>query len=82
MKGECVLPAPARSSDSPTNIDSITESIASLRLCANEAQASKGTQPHDFNYSRMECQLNAFLGPHPSQEDLHCLYFVFANAMV
>jgi hypothetical protein len=37
MERECVLPAPAGSSDSPTNIDSITESIASLRLRANEA---------------------------------------------
>jgi hypothetical protein len=51
---ECVPPTPTRSSDSPANVDSIVESMAGLCLHANEVQASKGTQPHDFNYPRLE----------------------------
>jgi hypothetical protein len=78
---ECILPTPTGSSDSPADVDSVTKSMASLRLHADEVQAFEGTQPHDFNYPRPERQLDAILGPRPSQEDLHHLYFVFANAL-
>jgi hypothetical protein len=81
MEGECVLPTPTRSSNSPADVDSVTELMVGLRLYANKVQASEGTQPHDFNYPRLEHPLDALLGPHPSQEDLHCLYFVFANTL-
>jgi hypothetical protein len=80
-EGECVPPSPAESPDSLANIDSITESMAGLCLHANEAQASGGTRPHGFDYPRLEHQLDIILGPHPSYEDLHHLYFIFANAL-
>jgi hypothetical protein len=80
MDGECVLPSPAKSPDSLANVDSIAESMAGLCLHANEAQAFRGTQPHNFDYPRLKRQLDAILGPHPTQEDLHRLYFIFANA--
>jgi hypothetical protein len=54
MEGECILPSPAESPDSPADVDSITESIAGLCLHADEAQTSEGTQPHNFNYPRLE----------------------------
>jgi hypothetical protein len=63
VEGECILPSPAESPDSPANINSITESMAGLCLHTNEAQTSEGTQPHDFNYPRLEHQLDAILGP-------------------
>jgi hypothetical protein len=81
VEGECVLLSPAESPDSPTNVDSIAESMAGLCLQANEAQASGGTQPHDFDYPRLERQLDAILGPRPSQEDLRHPYFVFTNTL-
>jgi hypothetical protein len=80
-EGEYALPSPAGSPNSPADIDSITKSMAGLCLHASEAQASRGTQPHGFDYPRLECQFDAILGPRPSQEDLHRLYFVFANAL-
>jgi hypothetical protein len=42
MEGECTLPSPAKSLGSPTNVDSISESMVGLCLHANEAQASRG----------------------------------------
>jgi hypothetical protein len=63
---ECVLPPPAGSPNSPADIDSITESMVGLCLHANEVQASKGTQPHGFDYPRLERQLDSILGPRPS----------------
>jgi hypothetical protein len=65
-EGEYALPSPAESPDSPVDVDSITESMVGLCLHANEAQASEGTQPHGFDYPRLERQLNAILEPHPS----------------
>jgi hypothetical protein len=81
MKGECVPPTPIGSSDSPADVDSVIESMAGLHLYANEARASEGTQPHDFNYPRMERQPDDILGPRLAQEDLHRLYFVFDNTL-
>jgi hypothetical protein len=81
VKGECVSPTPTGSFDSPPDVDSVIKSMASLCLHGNEAQAFEGIQPHDFNYSRLEHQLDAILGPLPSQEDIHRLYFIFINAL-
>jgi hypothetical protein len=81
VEGKCILSSPAESPNSPTNVDSITELMVGLCLHANEAQASRGAQPHGFDYSRLERQLDAILGPHPSKEDLHSLYFVFTSAL-
>jgi hypothetical protein len=53
-EGECVLPPLAGSFDPPTDIDSITESMAGSSLHANEARASGGAQPHVFDYPRRE----------------------------
>jgi hypothetical protein len=72
---------PTGSFDSSADVDSITESMGGLCLHVNEARASKGTQPHDFTYPRLKRQLDTILGPRSSQQDLHCLYFVFANAL-
>jgi hypothetical protein len=55
--------------------------MAGLCLHIDEAQASEGTQPHDFDYPGLERQLDAILGPRLSQEDLHHLYFIFTNAL-
>jgi hypothetical protein len=66
MERECVPPSPTESPDSPANVNSIFESMASLCLHANEAQTSEGTQPHHFDYPRLERQLDAILGPRPS----------------
>jgi hypothetical protein len=63
---ECVLPSPAKSPGSPSNIDSITELMVGLCLYANEAQASGGAHPRHFDYPRLERQLDAILGPCPS----------------
>jgi hypothetical protein len=40
---ECVLPFLAKSPNSPSKVDSVTESMVGLCLYANEAQASRGT---------------------------------------
>jgi hypothetical protein len=66
VERECVLPSPAESPDSPANVDFISESMAGLCLHASEAQTSEGTQPHHFDYPRLERQLDAILGPRPS----------------
>jgi hypothetical protein len=53
MEGKCVLSSPAESLGSPTNVDSISESMAGLCLHANEAQAPRGAQPWGFNHLRL-----------------------------
>jgi hypothetical protein len=45
VEGERILPSPAESPNSPADINPIIESMVSLCLHANEAQASGGTQP-------------------------------------
>jgi hypothetical protein len=54
LEKEHVLSSPDESPDSPTDIDPIIKSMAGLCLHANEAQASGGTQPHGFDYPRLE----------------------------
>jgi hypothetical protein len=45
VEGKCVSPSSVESLGSPTNVDSISESMAGLCLHANEAQAPRGAQP-------------------------------------
>jgi hypothetical protein len=46
-----------------------------------KAHASRSDQLLNFDYERLERQLDVFLGPRPSQEDLRYLSFSFANFM-
>jgi hypothetical protein len=55
--------------------------MGSLHLHATEAQAFEGYRPLGIDYPWLERQLNDLLGPHPSPEALHGLYFAFANVM-
>ena len=59
----------------------ITEALEELQLHTPEAHAPRSDQLLGFDYVRLELQLNAFLGPQPSQEDLRCLTFSFTNVM-
>jgi hypothetical protein len=61
--GEYALPSPAGSPDLLADVDPVIKSMASLYLHANEAQASEGTHPYGFDYPRLECKLDATLGP-------------------
>jgi hypothetical protein len=81
VEGESVLPSPAESLGSPANVNSISESMVGLCLHANEARASGGVRPHGFDHLRLERQLDAILGPRPSQEDLHRLRSISANVL-
>jgi hypothetical protein len=79
---EELIPIPlSGSAETPSDIDSITESMCSLHLHATEAQASKGFRPLGIDYPCLERQLDDLLGPHPSLEALHDLYFAFTNVM-
>ena len=60
-------------------LDAIVEE---LELHRPDAHAPRSNQPPSFNYGRLERQLNAFLGPRPSREDLCHLTFSFTNVMV
>ena len=62
-------------------LNTIIEALKKLQLHASVACAPRSDQLLDFDYGRFERQLGAFLGPRPSQEDLHRLTFLFANVM-
>ena len=62
-------------------LDAIAEALEELQLQAPEAHALGSDQLVGFDYGRLERQLNAFLGPRPSREDLRCFTFSFANIM-
>ena len=47
-----------------------------------EAHVPRSDRLLGFDYGRLEHQLDAFLGPLPSQEELRRLTFSFANAMM
>ena len=49
-----------------TGLDAITEMLEELRLHVPEAHAVGSGQLLDFDYGRLERQLNVFLGPQPS----------------
>ena len=63
-----------------TNLDVITEALEELWLHAPEARAPS-SQLFDFDYGRLERQLDVFLGPQSSQESQRHLTFSFANVM-
>jgi hypothetical protein len=48
------------------DLDSTIEALEELRLHAPKARASESDQLLDFNYERLERQLDTFLGPRPS----------------
>jgi hypothetical protein len=64
MEGELAqAPAPVQPLHS-ASIDTIVEALEELHLHALEVRALESDQLLDFDYERMECQLDAFLGPH------------------
>ena len=65
----------------PAGLDAIAEALKELQLRAPEARVPGSDQLLGFDYGRLERQLDAFLGPRPSREDLHHLTFSFANIM-
>ena len=62
-------------------LDMIAEALKELQLHASETRTLGSGQLLDFDYGRLEHQLDAFLGPQPSREDLCHLTFSFANVM-
>ena len=64
-----------------TSLNAIAEALEELQLHAPEACTPGNDQLLGFDYKRLERQLDAFLGPRPSWEDLHHLTFSFANVM-
>ena len=61
-------------------LDATVEALEQLQLHALEARVSGSDRLLGFDYGRLERQLDAFLGPRPSREELRCLTFSFANA--
>ena len=80
-EGELVMAPVAVRPLHSTSLDAIVEVLKELQLHASEAHAPKSDQLLDFDYGRLERQLGAFLGPRPSQENLHHLTFSFANVI-
>jgi hypothetical protein len=66
VERECAPPSPAETLGSPTDVDSISESMVGLCLYAYETRASVGIQPHGFDHLRLERQFDAILKPRPS----------------
>ena len=66
MEGELArAPTPVQPLHS-ASLDMIIEVLEELRLHALEAHAPRSDQLLGFDYGRLECQLDAFLGPQPS----------------
>ena len=61
--------------------DVISETLEELQLHAPEAHAPRSDQLLNFDYGKLECHLDVFLGARPSWEDLLHLTFLFANIM-
>ena len=59
----------------------IVEALEELQLHALEARAPRSNQLLNFDYGRLELQLDAFLGPRPTREDLRHITFSFAKVM-
>ena len=64
-----------------TGLDATVEALEKLQLHTPEACVPESDQLLGFGYGRLERQLDTFLGPRPSQEDMRCLTFSFANVM-
>ena len=71
-------PVPAQLPHS-TSLDTIIDTLGELRVNTLEARVPGGDKPPSFDWVRFERQLNAFLGPRPSQEDMSCLTFSLTN---
>jgi len=65
-----------------TGLDAIVEALEELQLHAPEAHVPGSDRLLGFDYGRLERQLDAFLRPRPSREELRYLTFSFANAMM
>ena len=81
MEGELELAPTAIQPLHSVGLDVITEVLKELQLHAMEARTPRSDQLLGFDYRRLERQLDAFLGPRPSREDLRQLTFSFANVM-
>ena len=66
----------------PAGLDAIVEALEELQLHAPEARVPGSDRLLGFDYGRMERQLDAFLGPRSSREELRCRPFSIANAMI
>ena len=75
------LPATVQTLHS-AGLDAIAEAFEELQLHALEAHTPESDQLLGFDYRRLERQLDAFLGPRPSWEDLGHLTFSFTNIMM
>ena len=81
VEGELAM-APAAIQPLPfVSFNAIAEVFEELRLHAPGVRAPGSNQLLDFDYGRLERQLDIFLGPQPSREDLRHLTFSFANVM-
>jgi len=65
-----------------TGLDAIVEALEELQLHASEARVPRSDWLLGFDYGKLERQLDAFLGPRPSREELRSLTFSFTNAMM
>ena len=82
IEGELArAPAPVQLPRS-TGLDATVKAFEELHLCILEARVPRSDQLLGFDYGRLERQLDAFLRPRPSREDLGCLTFSFANVMM
>ena len=65
-----------------TGLDATVKALEKMQLRRPEARVPGSDQLLGFDYGRLERQLDAFLGPRPSREDVRCLTFFFANVMM
>ena len=63
------------------SLDVHVKALKKLQLHAPESHVLGSDHLLGFDYGRLEHQLDAFLGPRPSREDVRCLTFSFTNVM-
>ena len=63
MEGELAQAPAAVQPLHSTGLDAIAEALEELQLHAPKAHAPGSNQLPGFDYGRLKCQLNAFLGP-------------------
>jgi hypothetical protein len=61
------------------NLDPVVEAFDGMQLCALEDRVLGVSGPLNFDYASLGHQLHVFLGPRPTQEDLHHVLFSHAN---
>ena len=59
----------------------VIKALEELQLHVPEACVLRSDRLLGFDYGKLERQLDTFLGPQPSLEELCCLTFSFANFM-